>query len=283
MTFIRFDNTRTALDAMDGFFRILLDDVVAFSSVADSVIFALLACNILALGLLSFFVLRSVRTVLPTCQHRTITARLMYSLPVTALSRAHRLYASCERGMETLNDEAAAKAGIEGMDDADEAGAIGSNAIKAPIQQQNPVPRSGKGTKFYDALHIKGCAPGGKTVKRKTPVSDVSEPSVKSSNLRSTSCNEKRLLPVTVTQRRISFECTSWASFDENSAQSFSSSDGSKHGGIRHTGSQSTQRSGAPDLSPGTPAGTAIRNLKDSTPALLALTTCNVMRCCSTS
>jgi hypothetical protein len=96
---------------------ILLDDVLAFYSIADACVFSLLTCNVLVLALISFSVLRSVSSIFPTCQHRAVAAQLLQSLPLAALGRVHRLYASSQCGMAVLDDEEASKANIEQMDD----------------------------------------------------------------------------------------------------------------------------------------------------------------------
>jgi hypothetical protein len=284
---------------MESFFRILLEQVVIFSTIADSIIFSLLTCNLIAFGLLSYFVLRSVRTVLPTCQHRTITACLMHSLPLTALSRAHRLYAKYERGMETLNDEDAAKAGIEGMEDVNDARAARcSNASNAATHQSPPEISMGatKGNS-YEGFRGEGesaraesprhsdngaiaegneggCVSYLNRAEHSTESEEYSETGTQDSARKKEIC----VIPMASTKRRISFRRKVWDSFDEDSPLPFSSAGGSVQ--MRHQGSHSTQASDAPAMSLGTPASSASRKMNDSDSAiaLLPLTAGNVMR-----
>jgi hypothetical protein len=125
-----YDNVWTTATAMEGFFDILLEDVLAFYSIADSIIFSLLVCNVLALALLSISVIRSVSGIFPTCQHRAVATRLLQSLPLAALGRAHRFYASSEGGMAALDNDEASKAHIERMDDVNQ----NSQTVVAPAE-----------------------------------------------------------------------------------------------------------------------------------------------------
>jgi hypothetical protein len=303
MHLVRFDNVWTALEGMESFFRILLEQVTIFSAIADSIIFSLLTCNLLAFGLLSYFVLRSVCTVLPTCQHRTITACLMHSLPVTALSRAHRLYAKYERGMETLNDEDAAKAGIEGMEDADDARAARCSSANNAATQQSPPEISTGATKGngYEGFRGEGesaraesprhsdngaiaegneggCVSHLNRAEHCTMISTESEEYSETGTQDSARTKEICVIPMASTKRRISFRRKVWDSFDEDSPLPFSSAGGSVQ--MRRQGSHSTQASDAPAISPGTPASSDSRKMNDSDSAiaLLPLTAGNVMR-----
>jgi hypothetical protein len=99
-----FENFWTTLSSMNGLFTIVLSDIVSLMSVASAIVYSLLAVNVALLLIISFTILRNVRSVFPTCQHRLVGAGLAYSLPLPLCNKLHSYYAACEHSLTAIDD-----------------------------------------------------------------------------------------------------------------------------------------------------------------------------------
>ena len=189
--------------------------------------------------------------------------------------------------METLNDEEAAKAGIEGMEDADENLGWGhGDASRETI-------RSSRGSHQTSGLFRSEGDKGDCKVEGKCqPVQITPRISNLDNSRNAVDCEDNRpdnsetedsgscaLATSNATKRRISFRHKIWTSFDENSP--LPAVERGTGGGLRRSGPQTTPESALIAQSPPTPstlADSETRNVGETAPALLPLTAGNIMR-----
>jgi hypothetical protein len=107
--------------AMDTFFTIIQREAMYLEEIVTIYTSTLLTVNVLLICIISYFVLRNVRTVFPQCQHCAVGCCLVNSLPISVLHKVHKFYVKSEKSMNLMDNEHEAKHSVErmGSDDAD--------------------------------------------------------------------------------------------------------------------------------------------------------------------
>jgi hypothetical protein len=98
---------------MNGFFTLVLQEVVLLADIAQTVLCTLIVVNVVLLVLISILLLRNVSSVFPTCPHASECGKLLHSLSVPILKKISNFYATVEKKMIALEDESVAKQNLE--------------------------------------------------------------------------------------------------------------------------------------------------------------------------
>ncbi len=117
----RFENLMSINSAMDSFFTIIQREAMYLEEIVTIYTSTLLTVNVLLICIISFFVLRNVRSVFPQCQHCAVGCCLVNSLPISVLHKVHKFYVKSEKSMNLIDNENDARHSLErmGSDDAD--------------------------------------------------------------------------------------------------------------------------------------------------------------------
>lgn len=98
---------------MNGFFTLVLQEVVMLQDIAQTVLCTLMVVNVVLLVLISIILLRNVSSVFPTCPHASECGKLLHSLTLPILKKVSSFYANVEKKMIALEDESVAKQNLE--------------------------------------------------------------------------------------------------------------------------------------------------------------------------
>mmetsp|Transcript_74208 Transcript_74208/g.198019 ORF Transcript_74208/g.198019 Transcript_74208/m.198019 type:complete len:1001 (-) Transcript_74208:963-3965(-) len=100
-------------DAAQAFTDVVVGTILHLDPMLDNYLPALVCAHALSLLVLSFFVLKNVKMVFPTCQHAAVAGDFLHSLPLDILGKVHKYYSKTLSTMDALEDEALAKELVE--------------------------------------------------------------------------------------------------------------------------------------------------------------------------
>jgi hypothetical protein len=101
--------------AMDTFFTIIQREAMYLEEIVTMYTSTLLTVNVLLICIISYYVLRNVRTVFPQCQHCAVGCCLVNSLPISVLHKVHKFYVKSEKSMNLVDNEHEARLSLERM------------------------------------------------------------------------------------------------------------------------------------------------------------------------
>ncbi len=101
--------------AMDVFFTIIQQEAMYLEEIVTIYTSTLLTVNVLLICIISYYVLRNVRSVFPQCQHCAVGCCLVNSLPISVLHKVHKFYVKSEKSMNLVDNEHEARLSLERM------------------------------------------------------------------------------------------------------------------------------------------------------------------------